>query len=258
MRMLLSYVNTITKETQRQLRSRDLYRLDGFSEDLTVLIEAMLEFSDGLTRSMTLRLPDVYAQVNIWQDRQWRLVVKSGTGASLPSSQTIPPQLRDFGKVTEPQVLRTKFGMGVDVYRSEPWLAQHQANWIAQNTSLIKTIEPQYMGKVENIVRQGVMNGTSPRELAAQVEHAGNITASRAKIIARDQISKANSELTMYRQKELGIEEYTWSTSMDERVRPTHRAHEGRVYKWSEPPANTGHPGHEVLCRCDALPVFKD
>ena len=54
----------------------------------------------------------------------------------------------------------------------------------------------------------------------------------------------------------MGIEEYRWRTSKDERVRATHAANEGKVFRWDTPPAETGHPGNDVQCRCDARPII--
>jgi len=262
LKALLQGTNKIIRETRKQLRLRSLYKLDashedGYSEDLTALIAEIILIAGDVFQGTILRTPEVYSLVNQWQDRQWRLTVKAGTGIDLPSSQTIPPHLQKYGNVTDPNKIRARFGLEVDVYRSEPWLAKLQTNWVAQNTSLIKTIAPQHMARVETIIRQGILSGESPRSLADKITRAGEITQRRAKVIARDQISKANSELTMYRQIDLGIDEYIWHTSLDERVRPTHKAHEGKTYKWSAAPANTGHPGHDVMCRCYASPKFK-
>jgi SPP1 gp7 family putative phage head morphogenesis protein len=54
------------------------------------------------------------------------------------------------------------------------------------------------------------------------------------------------------------VEEYVWSTSRDERVRPSHSAKDGKRFKWNDPPSDTGHPGNEIQCRCVAIPVLDD
>ncbi|MDD0884230.1 phage head morphogenesis protein, partial [Xylella fastidiosa subsp. multiplex] len=35
--------------------------------------------------------------------------------------------------------------------------------------------------------------------------------------------------------------------------REDHAAHDGTVFRWSDPPA-TGHPGQDYNCRCVAIP----
>ena len=57
-------------------------------------------------------------------------------------------------------------------------------------------------------------------------------------------------------EREMGVERYRWSTSGDERVRPTHQSNSGRVFRWDSPPADTGHPGSDVMCRCGAEALF--
>lgn len=54
--------------------------------------------------------------------------------------------------------------------------------------------------------------------------------------------------------KQAGItDRYVWRTRRDERVRPSHRMNDGRIFSWSDPPA-TGHPGDDYNCRCEAVP----
>ena len=74
--------------------------------------------------------------------------------------------------------------------------------------------------------------------------------------IVRDQTGKAIGGLTEKRHGQLGVEEYDWSSSADERVRPTHAANDGQRFKWSEPPEGTGHPGTDIQCRCAGLAVI--
>jgi SPP1 gp7 family putative phage head morphogenesis protein len=54
--------------------------------------------------------------------------------------------------------------------------------------------------------------------------------------------------------KQAGVtEQYVWRSRRDERVRLSHRANDGRVFSWAEPPA-TGQPGEAHNCRCEAVP----
>ena len=263
--MLRRVALEISQETDRQLRERELLRLDSWSDDLDALMVYLLEFSGQVIAPVVFRLPEVYAAVSKWNDKEWRLVVKSGTGLSIPAAMSVPGA---FVPISDPRAITARFGLGVDVYRSEPWLAELQKNWISQNTQLIKSIPSQYLSKVEQTVRNGVMQGIAPRELAKEVKSLYGVTDRRAKIIARDQLGKANGELTQYRQTDLGVEEYKWRTAKDERVRgnpsgrfpkavPSHYAREGKTFRWDKPPEG-GHPGMAVLCRCGAEPVFNE
>lgn len=51
------------------------------------------------------------------------------------------------------------------------------------------------------------------------------------------------------------VDKYTWRTQGDDKVRPSHAAHEQEVVAWEEPPA-IGHPGEDYNCRCMAEPYL--
>jgi SPP1 gp7 family putative phage head morphogenesis protein len=125
------------------------------------------------------------------------------------------------------------------------------------NTALIKSIPQQYLEKIKVAVLNDVQQGRRYEQLAEDIEHQMGVTESRAKLIARDQMSKVNSSINEAKQTALGIEKYEWSTSGDERVRESHAAHEGKTFRWDNPPADTGHPGEDVNCRCVAIPVIE-
>lgn len=256
-RLLTAYVDEFTKETSAYLKQLDLLRLDGWSDDLTQAFLYLLQLALTSGQRVTARLPEIYAQVNQFNDRQFRAVVKAGTGLEIGPSGRLPPGTVPYGNVSDPRQIRARFGVGVDVYRSEPWLAQAQTNWVASNTSLIKDLPTQHMQRIEQIVRNGVLEGESSKTIAAKIEAAGGVTKRRAELIAVDQIGKANGELTKFRQQELGIEEYTWVDSHDERVRALHRHYDGKIFRWDNPPSD-GHPGMAIRCRCHASPRFPD
>lgn len=300
--MLLAYVSDMTRETRDALPQLDQYEVgsSAWSIRLTELMAALALWHSSHIGRVINRLGNAYDMVNKFNDKEWQAVVKSGTklmigpsgagtiqapivqagGVPRPSgstSQTIlggqrPPGPPPFaprvisGGFSDPFEIQSRLGYRVDVYRSEPWLADAQENWVARNSSLIKTIPQQYMAQVETLIREAALKGTDPKELQRQIRELTGVSERRAKVIARDQIAKANAELTQYRQEDLGIKEYTWLTSRDERVRgtpggryasarPSHYAREGDKFSWSSPPAG-GHPGMAILCRCVAIPVF--
>lgn len=116
------------------------------------------------------------------------------------------------------------------------------------NVNLIKSLPDQYLQKLKTQVLGDVAAGRRYEVIAKDIEHQGSVTESRAKLIARDQMSKVNASINEAKQTDLGIDKYTWSTSGDERVRPTHAAHDGKVFRWDSPPEDTGHPGDDVNC----------
>lgn len=141
---------------------------------------------------------------------------------------------------------------------AEEKIDQLMALRVAENVSLISSIPEQYFQKLNVIVYETVTGGQSGESMIERIQKLYGVTERRARIIARDQVSKANGNMTMIRQMALGIEEYVWQTAQDERVRPTHRSKHGKTFRWDEPPEDTGHPGHDYLCRCIAIGVLRD
>lgn len=136
-------------------------------------------------------------------------------------------------------------------------VADEVALGIAANTSLIKSIPQQYADRVGNTVLNNVRSGMRYEAIVEQLEQDYEITKRRADTIARDQTSKLNASFNEARQTQLGIRKYIWSTSQDERVRDSHADNEGKTFSWDDPPEETGHPGHDVNCRCVAIAVFE-
>jgi len=124
---------------------------------------------------------------------------------------------------------------------------------VAANVALINSIPQQYLDRVEQAVMASLQAGTLNATLADELTKIEGVTQNRARLIARDQLGKINSRLSQVRQQALGITHYTWSTSLDERVRKKHDNREGDMIAWDNPPPD-GHPGQPIQCRCTAIP----
>lgn len=124
------------------------------------------------------------------------------------------------------------------------------------NVELIKSIPAQSLDRVKTMVLNGAAKGERYETIAKEVMRQMDVAESRAKLIARDQMAKLNASITEAKQTALGITEYEWITAGDERVREEHRANNGKVFKWNDPP-DTGHPGEDINCRCIARPIIR-
>lgn len=129
---------------------------------------------------------------------------------------------------------------------------------VTENVALIKTIPAKQFDRLEKAVLQGVNSGSDFFSIKKDIQAIGGVSKRRAKLIARDQVSKLNGNLNRIRQDDIGITHYFWRTSEDERVRPEHAANNGLRFAWDSPPANTGHPGEDIQCRCTADPDLRD
>lgn len=155
--------------------------------------------------------------------------------------------------------LKNQTGIDLSAYLgNSPRIAEKVNAMTTANVQLIKSIRSQYLDKVQNAVTQAMVNGTLNKDLVQQIKDIGKTTEKRAIFIARDQSSKLNAALTQARHEEVGIKKYMWSTSGDERVRASHAEKDGQIFEYTNPPADTGHPGHDVNCRCVQIPVLDD
>jgi len=142
--------------------------------------------------------------------------------------------------------------------------------WRRENVDLIESIARRLHGDVRDLVRTVTRTGERVESVARKLAERYDVSASRANLIARDQVLKANSNLTQVRAQEAGIERYRWSTSKDERVRGNpsgkwpkglHYALDGQIFAWTDPPianlnGERNHPGRDFSCRCVAIPIL--
>jgi SPP1 gp7 family putative phage head morphogenesis protein len=181
-------------------------------------------------------------------------------------------QISDFNKRAFSSAMANL--IGVDMFRGMdgPWLQVEMRSWVAENTRLITSIPDQMLTQVEGIVQRALREGADPRRTAAEIRERFGVTESRAKMIARDQVAKLNSDITQSRNQALGLDTYIWSTSGDERVRDTHTAMNGKLCKWDDPTVYSDddgqtwkprsaiggveeHPGKDYQCRCVSMSV---
>ena len=163
-------------------------------------------------------------------------------------------QTQIFNKQQWQRITRSVFG--VDVFYDEPWLQSEMLSFAQSNVALIKSIRDKSVTDIERITYEGVRSGRRHEEIAIDIKKQYGVTKNRAKVIARDQVSKFNGQLTRLRQLDAGVRAFRWSTAGDERVRPQHDMLEGQVFSWNDPPS-IGFPGEPIQCRCIGEPLFR-
>lgn len=149
-------------------------------------------------------------------------------------------------------------GLGVDIPVVDPQAIRDMVRMFArENAALISRIPENLHNEVANLTMQAFTNKWSRREFAEKLEERFEISESRARFIARDQVGKLNAQLSEERNTALGIKAYYWRTRRDKRVRKEHRKKEGRRFLYSHPPKG-GHAGHPPGCRCVQEPDLSD
>lgn len=131
--------------------------------------------------------------------------------------------------------------------------------FLDQNLRLISSINSEIREALYYTLAQNAVMGVDTKALERQIRdfiiNRTEISEKRAVLIGADQVGKLNSQMTQYLQQKDGVKEYIWRTMRDSRVRPTHRARDGQLFRWDSPPPD-GHPGWPIRCRCVADPVF--
>lgn len=151
--------------------------------------------------------------------------------------------------------------LGINLTREPAEVERALTEWQRENVALITSIAERLHDDVAEVVRDATRRGARVETLAGELAERYGVSESRAELIARDQVLKANADLTRIRHASAGIDRYVWSTSRDERVRPLHRALEGTIQSWDAPPVTNdrgdrNHPGGDYQCRCVAIPVL--
>ncbi|HGJ5882160.1 phage minor head protein [Arsenophonus sp.] len=114
---------------------------------------------------------------------------------------------------------------------------------------------------IQNRAIEAVVNGERPEHFTAMIANSGNVTASRAKMIARTELGRATQALTQARALAIGSTGYIWRTANDGDVRHSHKKLEGQFIDWLNPPTLdglTGHAGALPNCRCYCEVSFSD
>lgn len=185
-------------------------------------------------------------------------VTRQGFGAAFaPDPRSLETTAAGVDKFASAQQARAvKTLIAIDIAPSRELFDLYQG-WTRTNVDLITSIDARYFDDIRDTVVEAVRAGTNTEDITRLLRQRYQVSRSRAELIARDQIAKLNGQITEKRQRDLGVSRYQWSTSNDERVRPTHRVLEGKIIEWDKPPP-PGHPGQDFQCRCVALPYFDD
>lgn len=203
------------------------YRLDGPSDEVASIMQAIKGRVKALSRFATAnrKINETASKVSDKTRTEMTKQVRSTLAVDIFSPDTAP--IRD----------------GV-------------ASWLRENIELYEEASDRLLMETERAVLRGFRGGRRASSISGDIEKIERVSASRAEMIARDQIAKLNGAITKERQTALGITKYIWRTSNDERVRTSHRELNGETFSWSNPPPE-GHPGQPINCRCRAEPIFE-
>lgn len=200
-------------------------RSDAWTDSLTSLLDLVARAITPIVQRAEGSLSQIFDFTDRFNKRQYSLTVKQMTG--------------------------------VDVFAAEPWLKPMREQWVAENVRLIKSIPAQHLSDVEGVILRGVQEGKSATVIQKELQRRFRIPKNRAKLIAQDQVSKVNSQMTQQRLRQIDVDRYYWRTMKDSRVRKRHKDREGKIFRLDKPPSD-GHPGQPIRCRCWMEAIFDD
>jgi SPP1 gp7 family putative phage head morphogenesis protein len=194
--------------------------------DAFVLRDALRRYAEMLTPWARSAARAMVAEVAARSNKQWRKI-----GSEMG---------RSFADVLN----------GPDIGARYHQLQEEQVN-------LITSIPRDAAERVHELVQQGLIEGKRFTELVPEIRRGGEVSVSKASLIARTETGRVVSNLTQARAESVGSSGYVWRTVKDAQVRPSHRSMEGQFVRWDQPPTLDGLKGHAGAvpnCRCFAEP----
>lgn len=142
---------------------------------------------------------------------------------------------------------------------SEAPTGQLLTSLLSEQVRLITSLPVEAGERAQKLALEAVIGGRRAEDIRKEIEASGEVTESRATLIARTEVARVSSGLMQARATYIGSEGYIWRTAQDKQVRPSHRKMSAKFVRWDKPPVLdnlTGHAGQLPNCRCYPEPVI--
>lgn len=196
--------------------------------------------------------------------------------------KTEKAKLRDKIEAVSQNVKKTAVGewkkavkktLGIDIaedyYKDELYQGTLET-WATDTWQKVIKAPRELMDKIQEIVQTGYAKHEPVGVLKKEIQEAYEKTKRNTAQSWAESIPYLNAQINKKNQEDAGVKQYVWYSRRDARVRPCHKALDGRTIWWDDPPVQwyetksqgrvyTGrhaHPGEEYGCRCYAVPVF--
>jgi SPP1 gp7 family putative phage head morphogenesis protein len=140
-------------------------------------------------------------------------------------------------------------------------IGQWLTELVRENAAQIKSIPQEAAQRISGIVQQSLSDPQRHTDYIEMILNSGDVSKSRATMLARTMVSSTASSLVEARARSVQSPGYIWETMQDGAVRPSHRAMQGKLVYWNDPPTidgYTAHAGRYANCRCYPRPVWPD
>ncbi len=217
----------------------------------TVLAPLMQQLREGLTEASAASMALDAVRRIVWDRGQMELLVEAEVAA-------FATKIEGYHSRRLAQTFRTALGIDVRPLLSDAGVRPLLNSWRRENVGLIRTIPDRIKDGLYNRMTQRFAEAPFDQKLLSDtLRDEFKSSGYNLRRITRDQTSKAVGRLTQARHTQMGIEEYLWRASQDERVRSEHNSLDNSRHRWDNPPS-IGHPGEPILCRCVATPVIPE
>lgn len=130
-----------------------------------------------------------------------------------------------------------------------------------EQVNLITSLPTRAAQRVHKLALEARVDGSRASSIAKEIMRSGDVTKSRANLIARTEVARTASGLVQARATYVGSEGYIWRTAQDSDVRKSHKKMSGKFVRWDQPPVTdnlVGHAGQLPNCRCYPEPVLPE
>ncbi len=142
------------------------------------------------------------------------------------------------------------------------------AEWSENLKLYIKDFTEKEILELRKKMQKTVFAGDRYGSAIATIQKSYGVSANKAKFLARQETSLLMTKFKQTRYEDAGVKEYKWgcvSGSKNHPVRPWHRALQGKIFRWDNPPVTTkpgepqrrNNPGQDYNCRCFARPIIR-
>lgn len=150
----------------------------------------------------------------------------------------------------------TPYGVDLATMLGRGDVAQTLQAVLAENLSLIRSLNDQLRNGISGAVFRGLANRTPATEVAREIKNATGIARKRAELIAADQLQKLTGRLDQERQEQVGSRRFKWRHSEKRFPRPEHVARDGKIFRWDSEVGKNDPPGRAIRCGCRAQAII--
>ncbi len=152
----------------------------------------------------------------------------------------------------------------------EPELSDAQKQEIARTYTenvrgyVIKDFANERIPEMRRKIQELILKGYRLDKVQELLQKEYGIMSRKAKFLAQNETTIMLAEYKKVTYKEMGFDKFIWRTITDGRERDLHKALNGTVWRYDDPPVidertgQKGLPGQTYNCRCEAIPYHDD